>query len=197
ALSCLFQLKSSTDEAVVEASSAICLQPGTGAYHVFFPESQRDALFVEIRDMNRVTQGRATIQISSLSDNPVCILSSSSCSFICLFYAIDFSSSVSILLELTLEAEQSDRVRWWPIYLEDHECVGKVQLSIGSMLTCDETHPIKSGSVVETLAFDLVLESAMRAQHFYARNLRLHGPWKWLLSEFADYYGVSDSYTKL
>ncbi|KAF5202526.1 Pesticidal crystal cry8ba protein [Thalictrum thalictroides] len=37
----------------------------------------------------------------------------------------------------------------------------------------------------------------MRAQHFYARNLRLHGPWKWLLSEFADYYGVSDSYTKL
>ncbi|PIA58301.1 hypothetical protein AQUCO_00500317v1 [Aquilegia coerulea] len=160
-LSCLFQLKSSTDEADVEASSAICLQPGTGDYHVFFPESQRDALFVEIQDMNRVTQGRATIQVSSLSDNP------------------------------------SDRVRWWPIYLEDHECVGKVQLSIGSTISCDETHPIKSGSVVETLAYDLVLESAMRAQHFYARNLRLHGPWKWLLSEFSDYYGVSDSYTKL
>lgn len=37
----------------------------------------------------------------------------------------------------------------------------------------------------------------MRAQHFHSRNLRLHGPWKWLLTAFADYYGVSDSYTKL
>lgn len=56
---------------------------------------------------------------------------------------------------------------------------------------------VQSGPVVETLAYDLLLEAAMRAQHFHSRNLRLNGPWKWLLIEFADYYGVSDSYTKL
>lgn len=56
---------------------------------------------------------------------------------------------------------------------------------------------LQSAPVVETLAYDLLLEAAMRAQHFHSRNLRLQGPWKWLLTEFADYYGVSDSYTKL
>lgn len=50
---------------------------------------------------------------------------------------------------------------------------------------------------METLAYDLLLEAAMRAQHFHARNLRTEGSWKWLLLEFADYYGVSDSYSKL
>ncbi|KAL6999792.1 hypothetical protein U1Q18_000948 [Sarracenia purpurea var. burkii] len=54
-----------------------------------------------------------------------------------------------------------------------------------------------SGPIVETLAYDLLLEAALRAQHFHSRNLRIDGPWQWLLSEFADYYGVSDSYTKL
>jgi membrane-associated PAP2 superfamily phosphatase len=56
---------------------------------------------------------------------------------------------------------------------------------------------LQSGPVVETLAYDLLLEAAMRAQHFHSQNLWLHGHWKWLLTEFADYYGVSDSYTKL
>ncbi|XP_043698706.1 uncharacterized protein LOC122649572 isoform X2 [Telopea speciosissima] len=161
ALSCLFRLKSSTEEIDVEPGSAICLHPGTGDSHVFFPESQGDALLIEVQDMNKVIQGRATIQISSLTENT------------------------------------SDRVRWWPIYHDDHECVGKVQLSIGSTITCDDTNPTKSGPVVETLAYDFVLEAALRAQHFHPRNLRLHGPWRWLLNEFADYYGVSDSYTKL
>lgn len=55
----------------------------------------------------------------------------------------------------------------------------------------------QSGPVVETLAYDLVLEATMRSQHFHSRNLRICGPWKWLLNEFADYYGVSDAYTKL
>lgn len=50
---------------------------------------------------------------------------------------------------------------------------------------------------METLAYDLLLEAAMRAQQFHARNLRIDGPWKWILTEFAEYYGVSDSYTKL
>lgn len=56
---------------------------------------------------------------------------------------------------------------------------------------------LQSGPVVETLAYDLLLEAALRAQHFYSRNLRLRGHWKWLLREFANYYEVSDSYTKL
>lgn len=50
---------------------------------------------------------------------------------------------------------------------------------------------------METQAYDLLLEGAMRAQHFHSRNLRLNGPWKWLLDAFADYYGVSNSYAKL
>ncbi|XP_057550627.1 uncharacterized protein LOC130828680 [Amaranthus tricolor] len=53
------------------------------------------------------------------------------------------------------------------------------------------------GSVAETVAYDLVLEVALKVQHFQQRHLLLHGEWKWLLEEFAIYYGVSDSYTKL
>lgn len=53
------------------------------------------------------------------------------------------------------------------------------------------------GSVAETVAYDLVLEVAMKIQHFQQRKLLLHGPWKWLLSEFSSYYGVSDTYTRL
>ncbi|XP_077222577.1 portal protein isoform X2 [Tasmannia lanceolata] len=160
ALSCFFQLKSSAEE-TQEPGSVICLQPGTGDSHVFLPESQGDALLVEVQDTNRIIQGRAIIQVSSLTDNP------------------------------------SDKVRWWPIFHDDQECVGKVQLSISSTSTCGEINSIKSGPVVETHAYDLVLEAALRAQHFHQRNLRLYGPWKWLLTEFADYYGVTDAYTKL
>ncbi|GAV68420.1 hypothetical protein CFOL_v3_11923 [Cephalotus follicularis] len=161
-LSCLFQLKSATEETQVEPGSAICLHAGSGDYHVFFPETEGDALLVEVQDRKTSSvQGRATIPFSSLSDNP------------------------------------NDRIRWWPIYHDDQECIGKIQLFIGSTIACDETNQIKSGPVVETLAYDLLLEAAMRAQHFHSRNLRLQGPWKWLLTEFADYYGVSDSYTKL
>ncbi|XP_031375043.1 uncharacterized protein LOC116189497 isoform X2 [Punica granatum] len=160
-LLCLFQLKSTAEDPQVETSSAICLHPGCGDYHVFFPESQGDALLVEVQDKNKSIQGRATIAISSLTDNP------------------------------------NDKIRWWPIYHDDNECVGKIQLCITTAITSDENHNIKSGPVVETLAYDLLLDAALRAQHFHSRNLRLHGHWKWLLAEFANYYEVSDSYTKL
>lgn len=53
------------------------------------------------------------------------------------------------------------------------------------------------GTVAETVAYDLALEVAMKVQKFQQRNLLLHDPWKWLLKEFASYYGVSDIYTKL
>ncbi|KAF7140396.1 hypothetical protein RHSIM_Rhsim06G0182800 [Rhododendron simsii] len=160
-LSCLFHLKSSAEDSQVEPGSSICLRPGTGDYHEFFPDNQGDALLLEVRDTKKTIKGRAVIPIASLTDNP------------------------------------NDRIRWWPIYHDDQECVGKVQLSIGGTIRCDETAHIKSGPIVETLAYDLLLEAAMRAQHFHARNLRTEGSWKWLLLEFADYYGVSDSYSKL
>jgi hypothetical protein len=38
---------------------------------------------------------------------------------------------------------QSDRIRWWPINHDDNECVGKIQLSIGSTMTSDENNHIK------------------------------------------------------
>ncbi|CAK9315428.1 unnamed protein product [Citrullus colocynthis] len=159
-LSCLFQLKSSAEGSDLESDSAVCLHPGSGDYHVFFPEAPGDTLLLEIQDVEKATQGRTMISVSSLIDNT------------------------------------NDRIRWWPIY-HDQECVGKIQLSIIHTMTSDETNHMKSGPVVETLAYDLVLEAAMRAQHFCSTNLRIDGLWKWLLTEFADYYGVSDSYTRI
>lgn len=38
---------------------------------------------------------------------------------------------------------QNDKVQWWPIYHDDNECVGKVQLCIGTTIKSDETHNIK------------------------------------------------------
>lgn len=37
----------------------------------------------------------------------------------------------------------------------------------------------------------------MKSLKFEQRNLVLHGAWKWLLAEFASYYGVSDEYARL
>ncbi|XWS41643.1 hypothetical protein CRYUN_Cryun17cG0099800 [Craigia yunnanensis] len=53
------------------------------------------------------------------------------------------------------------------------------------------------GSIAETVAYDFLLEVAMKVLHFQQRNVLLDGPWKWLVKEFASYYGVSDAYTKL
>lgn len=39
-----------------------------------FPESEGDALLVEVQDKRNSIQGRATIPVSSLTDNPVCVL---------------------------------------------------------------------------------------------------------------------------
>ncbi|KAL4588872.1 hypothetical protein LXL04_001769 [Taraxacum kok-saghyz] len=160
-VSCLLHLKSSEELTENESALGICLRPGTGLYHDFFPENQGDALLVEVQGEKRSIHGRAIIPVSSLHDNP------------------------------------NDRIKWWPIYYEENECIGKVQLSISSTITSDETTHLKCGPVVETLAYDLLLEAAMRAQCFHARNLWVIEPWKWLLAEFSDYYGVSESYTKL
>ncbi|KAL6180048.1 hypothetical protein ACLB2K_046717 [Fragaria x ananassa] len=96
----------------------------------------------------------------------------------------------------TIADDPADKQRWFSVYREpEHEPVGKIQLSVYYSTSLDETP--KCGSVAETVAYDIVLEVAMKVQHFQQRSLLLHGPWKWLLTEFASYYGVSDVYTKL
>ncbi|XP_058088155.1 uncharacterized protein LOC131235065 [Magnolia sinica] len=98
----------------------------------------------------------------------------------------------------TIADDPGDKLRWWSIYREpEHELVGRLQLYINYTTSPDENGSLKCGSVAETVAYDLVLEVAMKVLHFQQRNLLLHGPWKWLLTEFASYYGVSDAYTKL
>lgn len=93
---------------------------------------------------------------------------------------------------------QTDKLQWWSIYREpEHEPVGKLQLCINYLTSSDDNSHHKCGSVAETVAYDLVLEVAMKVQRFQQRNLQLYGSWKWLLTEFASYYGVSDVYTKL
>ncbi|CAG7872448.1 unnamed protein product [Brassica rapa] len=159
--SCYLQMKSTAEGDQVEQGSSVCLQSGTGSYHVFFPEPEGDALLIEVHDKKKSVQGKVSIPMASLTDNP------------------------------------NENVRWWPIYHGEQDCVGKIQLFLGSTTSSDEDCHIKSAPVVETLAYDLLLEAATRAQRFHAQNLRLNGSWKWLLSEFAEYYGVSDSYTKL
>ncbi|KAF2291614.1 hypothetical protein GH714_026178 [Hevea brasiliensis] len=97
----------------------------------------------------------------------------------------------------TIADDPVDKLRWWSIYREpEHELVGKLQLYINYSTSSDDSN-LKCGSVAETVAYDLVLEIAMKVQHFQQRNLLLYGSWKWLLTEFASYYGVSDVYTKL
>ncbi|XP_052197461.1 uncharacterized protein LOC127804619 isoform X2 [Diospyros lotus] len=94
--------------------------------------------------------------------------------------------------------ELGDKLRWWPICKEpEHELVGRIQLYINYSTSPDENNHLKCGTVAETVAYDFVLEVAMKIQHFKQRKLLLHGPWKWLVTEFASYYGVSDAYAKL
>ncbi|XP_015874207.3 uncharacterized protein LOC107411178 [Ziziphus jujuba] len=104
-----------------------------------------------------------------------------------------------VLVQVAAIADDpADKLRWWSIYREPgHELVGKLQLYVTYSTSTDDNSHLKCGSVAETVAYDLVLEVAMKVQHFQQRNLLLHGPWKWLLTEFASYYGVSDVYTKL
>lgn len=66
-----------------------------------------------------------------------------------------------------------------------------------SQVSCLACLWLQWGPVGETRAYDTVLEVAMRMQQFQQRNLRLHGSWLWLLSEFSSCYGVSDAYTRL
>ncbi|KAH7679631.1 hypothetical protein IHE45_06G071100 [Dioscorea alata] len=103
-----------------------------------------------------------------------------------------------VIAQLASIAENpNDKLRWWSIYQEpDHELVGRIQLYANYTTSLDENN-LKCGSVAETVAYDIALEVAMKVQQFQQRHLLLHGEWKWLLTEFASYFGVSDAYTKL
>ncbi|KAK8916406.1 hypothetical protein KSP39_PZI022186 [Platanthera zijinensis] len=101
---------------------------------------------------------------------------------------------ISLLLS---DSQQGEKVKWWPLYSEDRGSVGKIQLSISVSSSLDKMSSTKAGPPVETLIYDLVMEASMRACDFHVRNLRIYGVWKWLLNEFAGYYGVASSYTKL
>ncbi|RLM79393.1 uncharacterized protein C2845_PM12G05810 [Panicum miliaceum] len=95
---------------------------------------------------------------------------------------------------------QDEIIRWWPLYLEDQECVGKIQLCMSLSMTSNNygsEKMLQGGPAVDTIIYDMVLEAAMRAQSFNSKMLHISGSWKWLLDEFADYYGVSDAYRKL
>uniref|UniRef100_A0A453NM32 MHD1 domain-containing protein n=3 Tax=Aegilops tauschii subsp. strangulata TaxID=200361 RepID=A0A453NM32_AEGTS len=90
--------------------------------------------------------------------------------------------------------------RWWPLYLEDQECVGKIQLCLNLSMPADNygsAKMLQGGLAVDTIIYDMVLEAAMRAQNFNSKMLHISGSWKWLLDEFSDYYGLSDAYRKL
>ncbi|XP_010448543.1 PREDICTED: uncharacterized protein LOC104730991 isoform X2 [Camelina sativa] len=104
-----------------------------------------------------------------------------------------------VLVQLANISEDSaEKVRWWSVFREpEHQLVGRLQLYIDYSASFDDNSHLKCGSVAETVAYDLVLEVALKMQRFQQRNLLLYGSWKWLLEEFATYYGISDVYTKL
>ncbi|KAG6472656.1 hypothetical protein ZIOFF_070131 [Zingiber officinale] len=153
-----------------------------------FPDSLGDDLIIDVYDSKAKSCGRVVVQVACIADDPV--------HDTVLVHFISFNMIVILNLEFCFM--QNDKLRWWPIYHEpEHELVGRVQLYISYATNPDENNGLKCGSVAETVAYDVVLEVAMKVQHFQQRSLLLHGSWKWLLTEFASYYGVSDSYTKL
>lgn len=156
AYSCHLKLKSVTEEDTVQ------MEPGSGETHVFFPDSIRDNLLIEVSDSKGKFCGRALVQFASIEDDP------------------------------------SSKVRWWPIYSEpEHRLVGRVLLHVDYTTVTDDHCCVQCGFVAETVAYDMVLEVALKVQNFHQKSLLLHGSWKWLLAEFASYYGVPDAYTKL
>ncbi|KAK4359130.1 hypothetical protein RND71_021359 [Anisodus tanguticus] len=169
---CFLRLKGSTEE------DAIKMQPGSGETHIFFLDSLGYDLIVEVMDSKGKHYGLVLAQVATIAEEPC------------------------------------EKLRWWSVYREpEHELVGKVQLFINYSTTFDENSHLKGKRPIrmqDKLTFESVfvdfrgnwaclflLEVAMKIQQFQQRNLTLHGPWKWLLTEVASYYGVSDAYTRL
>lgn len=106
-----------------------------------FPESDGDALLIEVQDKKKSVQGKAMISMTSLTDNPV----NTTLVFLPNLNLFHFASD-NMLIKCTDESStffQNDNVRWWPIYHGEQECVGKIQLFLGSTTTSDEDYHIK------------------------------------------------------
>ncbi|XP_066318117.1 uncharacterized protein [Miscanthus floridulus] len=98
------------------------------------------------------------------------------------------------------DTQLDEIIRWWPLYLDDQDCVGKIQLCMNLSMSSNDygsEKMLQGGPAVDTIIYDMVLEAAMRAQNFNSKMLHISGPWIWLLDEFSDYYGISDAYRKL
>ncbi|RZR81088.1 hypothetical protein BHM03_00007235 [Ensete ventricosum] len=113
-----------------------------------------------------------------------------------------FSISLCSLRQILLQSEEELLSKRSPELVSEgagpkpKKIIGKMKVQ-GLLRLWLFTCILQCGSVAETVAYDIVMEVAMKAQQFQQRNLILHGPWKWLLTEFASYYGVSDAYMKL
>ncbi|KAJ7521095.1 hypothetical protein O6H91_19G037600 [Diphasiastrum complanatum] len=95
----------------------------------------------------------------------------------------------------SISKAKPDKASWWQIYNESgKQPIGKVRMVFSYVATRDTS---KWGSIEKTLAYDILLEAAIRMQQFQQRNLHMHSSWKWLLSEFAQYYGVSVPFANL
>ncbi|KAM1052918.1 hypothetical protein ACFX2J_000488 [Malus domestica] len=168
--SCFVRLTSSPEE------DAVQMQPGSGETRVLFPNSVGDDVIIQVQNSKgqHCGCGHALVKVAAIADE--------------LIQFSEFSNSLS-----------GDKIRWWPIYSSDleDEPVVRIQLSMDYSSIPVENSNLKYGSIAETVVYDCVLEIAMKVQHFQERNLLLHGLWKWLLTEFASYYGVSKAYTNL
>ncbi|KAK9806759.1 hypothetical protein WJX72_001747 [[Myrmecia] bisecta] len=66
------------------------------------------------------------------------------------------------------------------------------------LLTDGFTHNAKGyQQITSWQVYDITLDAALRAQDCGPRRLAVTGEWKWLLAEFANVYGIRDSYAVL
>lgn len=93
-------------------------------------ESQADAIFVEVQDSNRAILGRAIIQVSSFGDCHVCIT-------FCVCQ--DNIQKQKSILKYFENWNQGQIIRWFPIYLDNNGCIGKLQLSISISISSDNS----------------------------------------------------------
>ncbi|KAH0871115.1 hypothetical protein HID58_078137 [Brassica napus] len=165
---CRLRLKSST------VDDAVIMQSGSDEEgRVFFLDSHEDDLIVEIFESKGKEFGRALVPLAKVTEVSVS-------HFTYLFHLLAYSLS------------------WESVFREPgHQLVGKIQIHFDYSASSDDNSHLKGCSVAETVAYDLVLEVALKTQWFQQRKLLLYGSWKWLLEEFASYYGISDVYTKL
>ena len=94
---------------------------------------------------------------------------------------------------------QNERIRWWPIYHEDEECVGKIQLSIGSTITCDETSQIKVFYFPPQVCWTYLIITTYRililtAFKFQGQFNWLSYKWWFLIRELDMLYGICLSF---